>query len=140
MLTLKQIILAIDEVILAKFPTIEIQATDVKEGFKRPSFFVQLDNISSDTGLYFSKRSMTTRIYYFPSNRHNYSLELIDMQDGLESIFKLNFEVENRVITIAETRGQTIDGVLEFEFDFEFTEKLEIEDLGDPMEELDYNG
>jgi len=140
MLTLKQIILAINEIILAKFPTIEIQSTDVKEGFKRPSFFVQLDNIDSDTGLYFSKRSMTTRIHYFPSNRHNYSLELMDIQDDLESIFNLNFGVDNRVITIQETRAQTIDGVLEFEFDFGFVESKEIADEGVTMEELEYNG
>jgi hypothetical protein len=135
--TLKQIKLAINDMILAKFPAIEIQSTDVKEGFNRPSFFVQLDNIGRDTKLYVSERGLTTRIYYFPEDRYNYSLEIMDIQDSLESIFNLNFKVGNRTITISETRGQEIDGVLEFEFDFEFVEPVDVSDNSDLMGELE---
>lgn len=136
MLTLKQIKLAINNMILEKFPDIEIISRDVSEGFVRPSFHVMFDNIDRDTRFYVSERSMTVRIYYFPSDRYEYSLEILDIQDSLESIFNLNLEVEDRVITINETRGQQIDGVLEFEFDFDFVESNEREDKGELMEEL----
>lgn len=140
MLTLSQIKKAINDRIIAKFPTIEIQAADVEEGFTRPSFFVRFDNLIWNTRQYFSERSMTVRIYYFPSDRYVYSLESMDVQDSLGSIFNLNFNVVDRVLTINEVRGQTIDGVLEFEFDFEFVESTMEVASGVLMQEMNYNG
>lgn len=140
MLTLSQIKKAINDRILAKFPTIEIQASDVEEGFTRPSFFVRFDNLIWNTRQYFTERGMTVRIYYFPSDRYVYSLESMDVQDSLGSIFNLNFNVADRVLTINEVRGQTIDGVLEFEFDFEFVESTTEVASGDLMQEVNYNG
>lgn len=140
MLTLKQIKLAIIDMIMTKFPDIKIQSTDVTSGFKRPSFFVTIDNVNRDSRLYHSIRSMTIRIHYFPSDRNKYSLELLDIQDGLESIFNLNFKVEDRVITINDTRSQEVDGVLEFEFDLNFLESNEITqtgELGELMSDLE---
>jgi hypothetical protein len=137
MLTLKQIKLVINNLLLNKFPTIEIQSEDVRQGFNRPCFFVQLDNDDRDTRLYVTERSILVRIHYFPTNRYEYSLEIMDIQDGLESIFNLNFKVETRVITINETRAQTIDGVLEFEFDFEFVDPVETIEEGDLMGDLE---
>lgn len=140
MLSLKQIKKAVNDIIKVKFPTIEIQAEDIKEGFKRPSFFVQFDNLDKDTGLYASDRSMTIRVYYFPSDRYVYSLEILDIQDSLDSIFNLNFAVEDRVITIKEARGQVVDKVLEFEFDINFVDSDDTEIGGNLMQEMDYLG
>lgn len=137
MLTLKDIKLAINDIILDKFPHIEIQASDVKEGFKRPSFFVHLDNIDRDARLYVAERNITVRIYFFPKDRYNYSLEILEVQDTLEQAFNLNFSVLDRVITINETRGQTIDGVLEFEFDFTFYENNHTPEDSPLIEELE---
>lgn len=123
MLTMKQIKLAINEMLLENFPDIGIQSGDIRKGFKRPSFFVQLDTLGRDSGQFVSDRSMTVRIYYFPTDRNEYSIELLEMQDDLEDVFSLNFAVQDRVITIDETRAQEVDGVLEFEIDFEFTDK-----------------
>jgi len=136
-LTLKQINLAISNLIFGKFPELKIQSSDVKGGFNRPSFFVKLDNPSRDTGLHTVERSMTVRILYFPESRNDYALELMDVQDQLESAFNLNISVGDRIITIEETRAQVIDGVLEFEFDLEFTEAVEIVDDSELMEELE---
>lgn len=136
MLTLKQIDKAIADMLNNHFPDIEIQSSDVEEGFKRPSFFMQLDNINTDTRQYYAIRTMTARIYYFPSSRYEYSLEVLDMQDQLNSVFNLNFPVGDRVITIDETRSQVIDKVLEFEFDFEYHDYIKLDDDGDLMQEL----
>src|SRR5690625_5080190 len=123
MLTMKQIKLAINEMLRENFPDIGIQSGDIRKGFKRPSFFVQLDTQSRDSGQFVYNRSMIIRIYYFPSDRYEYSLEILEMQDDLENVFSLNFAVQDRVITIDETRAQEVDGVLEIEIDFEFTDK-----------------
>ena len=47
MITLQQILLAINERISAAFPNVEIQSTDISEGFKRPSFFVDFESIAA---------------------------------------------------------------------------------------------
>lgn len=137
MLSLKQIKLAINNMLITKFPSIDIQSTDIKEGFNRAAFFVTIDNVNRDTRLYHSERSMTIRIHYFPSDRYKNSLELLDIQDDLESIFNLNFIVEDRVITIDDTQSQVVDGVLEFEFDFNFLESNDITETGELMGELE---
>lgn len=137
MLTLKELKLAINDLIIAKFPAIEIQATDVREGFKRASFFVELVNLDRDTRQYVSERSVTVRVFYFPASRREYALEIMEVQDDLESVFNLNFKAAGKVITINETRGQTIDGVLEFEFDFMYHDKIEITDDSDLMQDLE---
>lgn len=136
MLTLKQIDKAITSMLLTQYPDIDVVETDVSEGFERPSFHIVMDNLDRDTRLHYSIRSMTVRIYYFPSDRYTYQLEILEMQQDLESIFNLNFAVEDRVITIDETRGQIIDGILEFEFDFTYHEDNQKEDTADKMQEL----
>lgn len=137
MLTLKQIDRAIAGILAAHFEDIEIQSNDVQEGFKRPSFFVVLDNIGTDTRQHYLVRTMTARIYYFPTDRYNYSIEVLEMQDKLNNLFNLNFVVEDRVITISETRSQIVDRVLEFEFDFEYHDFIKPDDDGkDLMQEL----
>lgn len=137
MLSLKDIKLAVNNKIKEQFPDVDIQSKDVKEGFKRPSFFVQLDNIQRDTRLYTAVRDITVRIYYFAEDRYKNDLENMDVLDGLESCFNLNFTAGGKVITINDTRGQTIDGVLEFEFDFQFYEDVQEPDDSDLMQELE---
>jgi len=138
MITLKDIKKAINSIISNKFPDVEIMSTDVKEGFNRPSFFVQLDNVTKDDRLYYFTRDMTVRIYYFPSDRYNYNLEVLDVVDGLESIFNLNFNVSDRVITIDNTSYDITDGVLEFDLEFNYTDSYGYEEQGELIEELEY--
>lgn len=139
--TLKQIKAAINLSILDHFE-VPIQSRDVKKGFPRPSFFVQFDNIERDTGQYISQRSMTVRIYFYPTDRYEYSTEVLEVTEKLENVFNLNFAVGDRVITIQDTRSQVIDKILEFEFDFRYSvEGAGGEDpgSGELMEELEIN-
>jgi hypothetical protein len=124
MLKFSQIDVAITDMLLSKFPTIEIQSSDVKEGFNRPSFFVTIDNVNRESSTkYSSIRSMTIRIYYFPTDRYNYSLEVLDIQQQLEELFDQNLTVETRVIPIQETNHFVVDKVLEFDIDIEYYEE-----------------
>jgi hypothetical protein len=99
---------------------IEIQSTDVSEGFQRPSFFVSFDNLSKSSTLDHVERSLTIRINYFPSDRYDYALEILDITDKLENVFDLKLPVLDRQINIVEVQSVVTDGVLEFSFDITF--------------------
>jgi hypothetical protein len=121
MITLKDIKTAVVSVLNSNF-TQEVQSSDVKEGFKRPSFFVELDNATSSSTEEQKHRGLTIRIYYFPSDRNKNSIELLDIQEALENAFDLKLTVLDRKFTINETESETTDGVLTFSFDIEYEE------------------
>lgn len=118
MITYKDVKLAINQQ-LGK-TGIEITSRDVKEGFNRPSFFVQLDNVGRSGDESQVHRSMTVQIYYFPTDRYEYSLEVLDMQETLENLFDLKLAVKDRFFNVDEVRTNVVDGVLNASFDLEF--------------------
>lgn len=126
MLTYKQIAAAVTSTLNTQFPAIPVLEEDVEEGsgggFERPSFKVLFDAISRDEMLYNSKRSVTIRIYFFPTNLYTYSMEFLDTLDGLEQVFNLTLVCQDRTLTLDNTRNQEIGEatqtkVLEFNFD-----------------------
>lgn len=135
MITYKDIKLAVNEKLSEL--GIEINSNDVKEGFARPSFFVSFDNIvrsSSETQVH---HSLTIEIYYFPKERLNHSLELLEMQNTLAGLFDYHLEVLDRKFVINEIQPVVTDGVLILSFDIEFYDGKEIIDVP-TMEELDF--
>lgn len=127
MITYKQIKKAINAKLTEKF-AFEINSKDISEGFIRPSFFVDFENMSK-TGLESQiERSFTVRIYFFPTNKESYSMEILDVLEGLEEIFDLKLHVEDRYFNIFEAKGETTDGVLQFEFDIQYEEGREVEE------------
>ena len=144
MFSVKDIKKAINSVLKNSFPEIDIQSRDVEKGFKRPSFFVRLDNMRSEGGVYYTFKEMTCRILYFAQDRHESSIENMDTANILMGLFGLNFMVVNdegktKVITISDSRAQLVDQVLEFEFDFSFYQDNGVEDVSDLMQELELN-
>lgn len=99
---------------------IEINSRDVSEGFNRPSFFVQLNNIGRSSDESQVHRSMMVQIYYFPTDRYEYSIEVLEMQETLEELFELKLPVKDRFFNVDEFRSDTVDGVLNARFDLEF--------------------
>lgn len=142
MLTYKQIAASVTAKLTAQFPAIPVLAEDVEEGsgggFERPSFKVLFDGVSRDEMLYNSKRSVTIRIYFFPTSLYNYSMEFLDTLDGLEQAFNLNLAIQDRILTLDNTRNQEIGEatqtkVLEFDFDLRW-----YDDSLYPQPESDY--
>jgi hypothetical protein len=127
MITYKNIKIAVNTLLKNKFG-VEINSNDLKEGFKRPSFFVSFDNFLRSSTEEQVQKSLTIRIYYFPTDRYNYSVELLDIQESLESLFDLKLEVLDRKFNINEASTVVTDGVLEFSFDIEFKEGKDIPD------------
>jgi hypothetical protein len=141
MLTYKQIVKTITDMLISKFPLIEVQESDVEEGFQRPSFYISLDGVNRDSRKYYSIRSMIIRIHFFPTDRYIYSLEVLDVQQKLEELFDLTINVEDRVITISDTSSLIADKILEFDINIEYYEKpLSDGSTGPPlMQELTNN-
>lgn len=106
------------------FSEINIYSPDVKEGFKKPSFFVQLLPVlrEQQNKAHYS-RNITVVIYYYSEDETE--LENLKMQDQLEVLFGQTFKINNRVITIDSLEGQIIDNVLQFSFDISYLDSLE---------------
>lgn len=143
MLTRAQINKAINDKIEAEFPKIEIQSSDVEEGFARPSFFVLLETNRMEAAQFSSLRDMTCRILFFPTNRNKYKEEAYDVMDRLEKLFGLNFTVGSRTITIDNATADIIDKVVHYDFDFNYLDDPSTDphagDNQEKMQELLYH-
>lgn len=127
MLGISKVIVAIKKKLNKAFPKIEVQMQDIEEGFKRPSFFIELANIKSkDFMKNFKDNSLTVRIIYFPSHPHKNQLELLKMMDELDKIFIedniLELDVDFRA-EIYEVDKNVVDKVLHYNFDIYFSEQ-----------------
>lgn len=127
---------AINTLLETNFPGHKIYADDIKEGFSRPCFFVELLPISRDNegnGLY--SRRVSVIINYF--SRDKTSLENIKMQDQLEEIFGQTLTVGDRVVTINNIEGYINDGILQFSFNIDYVDSLDITQDYELMGELE---
>lgn len=141
----KTLALAINKQIKAAFPDIPITSKDIEEGFDRPSFFVDFDSFRAEQMTRRrAERSHHIVIYYFPSDRYQNKLELMETQEGLEDAFIDGLVIDDEtVLYVGETTGQVIDGVLQFEFDLDYMEIEFGDDAEDDtpyMENLYYEG
>ena len=135
MITYKDIKIAVNRKL--KTLGIEINSKDVTEGFIRPSFFVEFLNSirSADENQVY--KSLSVQIYYFPTDRYEYSIEVLDVQEQLENLFDLKLQVLDRFLNIHEVNSTVTDGVLNISFDIEFYDGKEYLE-GPIMEELVY--
>lgn len=137
MISYKQIKKSINDKLKGSFQ-VEINSKDIQEGFTRPSFFVEFDNMNRQGLESQVERSFTTRIYYFPKNKDAPSMEILDVLETLESLFELKLQVSDRHFNILETDSNVTDGILQFEFDIAFADGREIEQA-EYMTQLKYN-
>lgn len=131
---LKAIKLAINEKIIAAYPNVIIQSKDIKEGFDRPCFYVDfrtgnLSTISPE----FSIRRLSVTIYYFPSDRYEYSIENLEVQETLEKSFLGKLIIDERHFIVHEVSSLVNDGVLQVSFDLDI-QSYNDEDLSDANE------
>lgn len=122
---MKDIRKAINSRLQTKFPNIEINSNDVKEGFARPSFFVETEGQRKGLAEHID-RDISVTVYYFPSNDYENAIELLDIQEQLESTFDLKFKVINRWLNIEDTSIVKTDGVLNMSFSLEFNDARDI--------------
>ncbi|WP_416141137.1 DUF6838 family protein [Lysinibacillus capsici] len=120
MITFENIRAIVTKNLKANFEGIKVSSKSVKDGFTRPSFKVELDNVKREGYLTQVEKSCTVRIFYFPVDENDNVIELLDVQEALGNLFDLKFSVDDRHLDIVEPNFDEIDGVLQFEFDLQF--------------------
>ncbi|QEK12581.1 hypothetical protein FQB35_09720 [Crassaminicella thermophila] len=147
MLTYMDIKKAINDKLKTQFTNIKIESNNIQEGIKRPSFFVQLDNIDTKNFMTVGRdRNLTVRIYYFPSDRYKNEIELLNIKDDLETLFLYDgvldvngylADIDNIELDVVDNKGQ--DKVLHCYFDLKFYENWNKTDEHEEMEDLYYS-
>lgn len=109
------------------FKNTNIQSQDISEGFKRPSFFIELDNIKvSDFMTKLQETDLTVRISYFPSKVNYNTSEICSTLDILNRTFIEDnlLELEEGYITeVNASNVSVVDKVLHFDFDINLSEE-----------------
>ncbi len=120
-------------------------STDVIEGMKRPSFFVQFDNIGTKPFMQIGKDiRFNCYIHYFPSNKRENQIELLNMRNTFEDLFSEELIVKGYNIMIDELdidENQN-DGQGKFlicQFEIKINE-MNQETITTPMENLEMEG
>ena len=108
---------------------IDITSRDVTEGFIRPSFFVHMETTNSASDENQRYRELAIQIYYFPSDRYEYSIEVLEVMESLENAFDLKLKVGNRYLNIDDPESMIVDGVLNYSFNLEFHDGREFTGL-----------
>lgn len=143
MITYEDILKSINEKLRHVFPTINIPSKDIEEGFDRPSFYVEFDNIkASDLMNYYKEKTLYTTIYYFPPDRYKNQQNVLATLAQLEDAFLSEPLAigSNLLINIIESESNIIDGVLQFGFEIYAIEENDNHDADqnqDLMEELE---
>ncbi|NFQ86825.1 hypothetical protein FDG04_16300 [Clostridium sporogenes] len=125
---------------LEDIENVEIYGNEVKEGFERPSFFVQLFMENNDLFSYsVTENFIIVEIVYF--SKENTQLDNLKMYEKLKKSFSSPLELDNRKILSQKIRADFND-VLSFKFNLNFYDDAYIEkEKLEPIDniELDIN-
>lgn len=70
---------------------------------------------------------MIVNIYYFPTDRYEYAIEVLDMQEALESLFDLKLRVKDRYLNVDNLNTFVNDGILNCTFELEFFTERDVD-------------
>ena len=127
MLAINRVTAAVKRKLENTFKNTDIQSQDISEGFKRPSFFIELDNINvNDFMTKLQETELTVRISYFPSKVNYNTNEIYSTLDILNQTFVEDnlLEMEEGYITeVNKCNISVVDRVLHFDFDIFLSEE-----------------
>lgn len=139
----KKILEAVIDKLREQSTEISITSQDIEEGFKRPSFFVSLENLKVENYMNsFQEKSGDIRISFFPTHKHKNQEEILGIQDLLSELFlkEKKIALENgSYIHVSEGEIDVVDKVLHFDFKIWLAEEYEREVTAENMEELVIN-
>ena len=125
MVLIKDIVKAINQKLKDNFPSITIQSTDVKEGYTRPCFYVDVVDFENELLMNeFDRKTAAFTLYYFPSDPINNRLELLEIRESLTDAFIGILDIgQGFKIHILDTAANVNDGVLSFDFEIEYYQR-----------------
>lgn len=141
MLATSKIIIAVKKKLEKNFKGIKIQSQDIEEGFLRPSFFIELDNIKvEDFMKKLQEKNITVRITYFPSTLIGNQAENLKTLDKLNETFLEDNILElddNYVTEVNEVDTSISNRLVHYSFEIFLSEEY-IRNINKEMiEELD---
>ncbi len=134
---IQELVKLINDKLKADYPTVKINSTDIKDGFIRPSFFVDIrDNILISTiGTDKKQYEIDVDLIYFSSTPTNNKMENLTMTENLHDSFM--FLIGNATIT--NMNFITVDDVLHCKFTVDFLTDITDKDTSVMMENLIFN-
>ncbi|GIP17766.1 hypothetical protein J40TS1_34080 [Paenibacillus montaniterrae] len=139
MITLSQVMQAICHKLTHLMPEVPIQSNDIEEGFDRPSLFVEFVDVKTATSIGNQReRNIEVTIFYFPSDRYEYEIELLEKQETLEEAFRNPFVItESFYVFPDEVDSIVTDGVLQTSFSIYLLERAD-QDSGAGSEMMEH--
>ena len=125
------------------FNQVNFTTKDIVEGIERPSFFIDFE--SNTTGLlntFTKERTLEIKIYYFSKDKLKPKLELMELQEHLESIFLKYIKVnEDFYIHVNKVHFNVnrVDGFLIMDIETYSIERVVDDSKGDSISELNMN-
>lgn len=137
------VIRALSNLIEREYPQYKIIDYDVDEGFDKPAFFIEVENVKTQwVAVDYLEELSDLQIVFFAENRNEGFLELIEMKNHLTQLFNEPLELDNGYfVSLLETTSELFKGdkVLEFSFQVSIVNQIERNETDYLMEELDYH-
>lgn len=120
--------------IKTNFPSNQLYGEKVKQGFKRPAFFIQIIPVSNKLfNKYLTERIVSIDIIFIPDRDNNQEAEdILGMVDKLDSLFVSPLRVLDRYLTPQNNKNQVEESLLHYKFDLIFFEDSYYEETSQP--------
>jgi hypothetical protein len=115
---------SVSDVLKAKARAVTIVPTEELSGFSKPAFFVQLMPIGDTAFIDYEEKILSINIHYFSSEKTD--IANLKMLDQLNRFFFNTLKIGDRVITLNSKRHQITDNVLQFKFELEFSNDVDV--------------
>ena len=146
-LSVIDVIRALSELIETKYPDYQVIDMDVDEDYPRPSYFIDVDDVTTDWPAQdYLRESSSLKIVFFAENRYEGFLDLIDMKNALTILFNdpllVTNDVEHQYINLLETTSELYkdDKVLTFSIQANLIQRVMRDEPDEFMEELNTRG
>jgi len=148
MVGIKDIMAAINNLLKENFPDVKRRSTDIRQGYTRPCFYVEMDrDMASKLNTQLKEKTVSIRTYYFPTDEYDSRIELLSVQDKLEEIFLEGVWITpSFFMPTFQQDGQDsgldfiiTDGVLQLQFYLYSMQGLPDTDDSEPLENLNTN-
>ena len=148
MIGIKDIIAAINNLLKENFPDVKRQSTDIRQGYTRPCFYTEMDrDMANKLNTRLREKTVSIRIYYFPTTEYDSRVELLNIQDKLEDIFLEGVWITpSFFMPTFQQDGQDsgldfviVDGILQLQFYLYSIQEIEDTDTHEPLENLNIN-
>ncbi len=122
-------------------PEVEINSSDIEEGFKRPCFYVDILNGKVNNLMdKFQEKNLEFDILYFPKHPKKNQIDLLEMRDKLTESFVENsyFNImDDLVVQATDVDIFEVDKVLHCKFNIFISEEY-VRTYEHNMEELEF--